>query len=150
MPNISPGIVEEHERLIRALFNPDHLEDGKVIPRAIPIKDLQQGGFSVQRKEFTTPDLVYKIIEKYLARPYDGQQRKFQGVAPFEARDVRKITEGEKQLFLVIDTALDCNHGHASIYLSDITVSEGRARELRNKLLDLLQNRTSVAEAFNN
>ena len=149
-PDISPGVVEDHERLLRALFNPDHVKDGEVLVTAISLTDLSSRGFSVHRTEFVSPPLVQSLIDKFLSRLPDGQQRKFEGVARLETRDVREIKENGKQLFVAIDTAMQCNRGHASIYLSDTSLSEGRARELRKLLLPLLQERTSVAEAFNN
>ena len=149
-PGISPGIVENHERLLRALFNPDHVKDGKVLVTAISLKDLRHRGFSVHRMAYVSPHFVQGLIDKFLSRPAaGGQQREFEGVAPLETRAVREISEDGKQVFVVIDTAKCCNVGHSSIYLSDAPSSEGRARKLRALLLPLLQERMSLDEAFN-
>lgn len=40
-PDFSPGIVQDNERLLRTLFNPAHVQHGKVLPRAIPVQDLR-------------------------------------------------------------------------------------------------------------
>ena len=147
-PDISPGLVQDDETLIRALFDPDHVKNGKIIPAAIPIKDLLQRGFSVQRRNFTTQELLEKLIDKYLSRESDGKKRKFEGVAPLKTRDIRVITEDEKKLFVVIDKALECNPGHASIYLAENKVADSKAREYRQKLMPFLNHRTSVSEAL--
>ena len=139
-----------HERVLRALFNPDHVKDGKVLAAAISLTDLCCKGFSVQRMAYVSPELVQNLIDQFLSRLRDRQPRKFEGVARLETRIVRDIFEDDKQVFVVIDTAQHCNVGHASIYLSDTSLSQGHARKLRERLLPLLQERTSVGEAFNN
>ena len=50
--------------------------------------------------------------------------------------------------FVVIDTALPCNSGHASIYAADFLSKQSRARKLRELLLPLLQERKPVEEVF--
>ena len=148
-PDISPGVVGGHEQLLRALFNPDHVKDGKVLVTAISLTDLRSRGFSVHRLAHVSQELVQSLIDNFLSRLAEGQKRKFEGVARLEAHTVREISEDGKQVFVIIDTAKLCNVGHASIYLSNAPSSEGRARKLRDRLLPLLQERTSVDEAFN-
>ena len=147
-PDISPGLVQDDETLIRALFDPDHIKDGEVVPAAIPIKDLLQRGFSVQRRNFTTQELLEKLIDKYLSKPSGGTKRKFEGVAPLETREIRALTDDEKRLFVVIDKALECNPGHASIYLAETKVADSIARQHREKLMPFLNHRTSISEAL--
>ena len=142
--------MEDHERLLRALFNPDHVKDGHVLVTAISLADLRCRGFSVHRMAYVPQKLVQNLIDKFLSRLRDRQHLKFEGVARLETRTVRGIFENGKQAFVVIDTAEHCNVGHASIYLSEAPSSEGHARKLRTLLLPLLQERTSVDEAFNN
>ena len=149
-PGISPGVVKDDERLLRALFNPDHVMDGKVLVTAISLTDLRYRGFSVHRMAHVSPDLMQSLIDQFVSRQAAGkQQRESEGVALLETRAVREISEDERQLFVVIDTAKCCNVGHASIYLSDAPSSEGRARKLRASLLALLQERMPLNEAFN-
>ena len=66
-----------------------------------------------------------------------------------EVRAVRAIFADGKQAFVVIDTAEDFNVAHASVYLSDVGLSQSRAREMRKLLLPLLQERASMDEALN-
>ncbi len=147
-PDVSPGIVLDDERLLRSMFNPDHIKDGVLQVAAIPLRDLQVYGFSVNRLSHVTPDFVEDGINRLLARKPGGEPRYLEGVARFSARVVRSIQADGHQVFVVIDTAIRCNAGHASIYLSDISMPPSRARRMREKLLPLLQRRTSVAEAF--
>ena len=147
-PDISPGLVQDDERVIRALFNPDHIKEGQIVSSAIPIRDLLKRGFSVQRRNFTTQEILEKIIDRYLSRESGTSKRKFEGVAPLETREVRGLIEDDKRVFVVIDTALECNPGHASIYLSDTTVPDSKAREYRKLLMPFLNYRTSIAEAL--
>ena len=149
MPDISLGVVKNDEELLRALLNPDHVVDGEVLERAIPLKDLRERGFSIHRIAHVSPELVCRFIDKALSRTLQGTHRKFEGVARFKALAVRRIVVKDVQVFVIIDTALACNAGHASIYVADPTLSEGRTRQLRELLLPLLQERMSVLEAFN-
>ena len=57
-PDISPGIVEDDESILRSVFNPDHVKDGQVQPSAISLKDLQERGFSVNRTKYVTQEFV--------------------------------------------------------------------------------------------
>ena len=146
-PDISPGVVEDDEPLLRSVFNPDHVKDGQVQTSAISLKDLQERGFSVNRLRYVTQEFVEESIDRTLARTFQGIGRESEGVACFEARAVRDIRDGT-QVFVVIDTALQDNRGHASIYLANPDVQPSQARRMREKLLPLLHGRVSVAEAF--
>ena len=99
---------------------------------------------------YVSRESVQNLIDQFLSRLRDRQQRKFDGVARLETRIVRGIFDDGKQVFVVIDTAECRNVGHASIYLSETSTSQGHARKLRALLLALLQERTCVGEAFNN
>ena len=148
VPGISPGLVADEETLLREILNPDHVVDGKVQSSAIPLTDLRERGFSVHRLEYVTQKFVEQAINERLARPFQGQTRVTEGVARFTARAVREIKNDGNQAFVVVDTSAKSNRGHASIYLSDIGAKDSLARRLRNRLLPLLENRMSVAEAF--
>lgn len=41
-PDISPGPVENEEMLLRELYSPQHVKNGKLIKRAIPIQELKE------------------------------------------------------------------------------------------------------------
>ena len=147
-PDLSPGVVRDDERLIRSLLNPDHIKDGALQVAAIPLRDLQARGFSVNRWSHVTPEFVNEGISRLLARKPGGEPRYFEGVARFSAQTVRSIQVDGRQVFVVIDTAFPDNVGHASIYLFDVSIPQSQARRMREQLLPLLQWRMSVTEAF--
>ena len=147
-PDVSPGVILNDEQLLRSLFNPDHIKDGVLQVAAIPLRDLQVRGFSVNRLSHVTPEFVDAGINRLLARRPGGEPRYSEGVARFSAGTVRGIQVEGRQVFVVIDTALPDNVGHASIYLSDVSMPQSQARRMRERLLPLLQRRMSVAEAF--
>ncbi len=147
-PDISPGVVQGDETLVRALINPDHIQDGKLLVRAIPLTDLRQRGFSVHRLAHVTEEIVQHSIDRILARSFQGQRRESEGVSVFRANEVRGLEVDDRQAFVVIDTALQCNHGHASIYLANAPSTEGYARKLRDLLLPFLQQRIPLSGAF--
>ena len=147
-PDFSPGVVQDDESLIRALINPDHIENGEILPRAISLNDLRQQGFSVHRLAHVTEEIVQRSIDKILSRGFQGQRRETEGVSVFEAQEVRGLQVDDQQAFVVIDTALQCNRGHASIYLANAPSTEGYARKLRDLLLPFLQHRIPLREAF--
>lgn len=147
-PDISPGVVEDAEPLLRSLFNPDHIRDGQIQPSAIPLKDLQERGFSVNRLRFVTQEFVEDSISRILARTFQGSARESEGVAYFRASAVRDVRDNDTRVFVVIDTALPENHGHASIYLADLKLKPSQARRMREKLMPILRDRVSVSQAF--
>ena len=98
--------------------------------------------------DYVSQHFVERALNQRLSRPFQGVSRISEGVALFAAQAVREIRDNGKQVFVVIDTATVSNKGHASIYLSDVRVNESRARGIRSRLLPLLENRLSVAEAF--
>ena len=147
-PGISPGPVADEENLLREILNPDHLVDGMLKPAEIALTDLKKRGFSVHRMEYVTRKFVEDAINQRLAKPFQGQPRLSEGVAYLGTQAVREIRDDGNQAFVVIDTAMLTNPGHASIYLSEVGMKDSLARGMRNKLLPLLENRMSVAEAF--
>ena len=147
-PGISPGAVADGETLLREMLNPDHVVNGEVQPSAISLTDLRERGFSVHRLGYVTRKFVEDSIEVKLARPFQGRKRESEGISRFTARSVREIRGKDLQVFVVIDTAMMSNRGHASIYLSNTEMKDSLARSMRSKLMPLLENRISVAEAF--
>ena len=85
-PDFSPGIVKDEEWLLRALFNPEHVQDKQVLDRAIPVQDLRQRGFSVHRMAHVTPDFVQRSIDQTLSRLREGDPWTDEGVAVFLGR----------------------------------------------------------------
>ena len=115
------------------------------------VKDLicKERGFSVQRMGHTSPHTVTTMIEEKTSEPKgDGSSWKEMGVAVFRAESVRSIQDEGEQVFRVVDTALEDNRGHASIYVSFPEKGPGYARKVRKFLLPFLQRRVSVDQAF--
>jgi len=149
-PDISPGIVADDEYLLRELFNPQHIDDGgQVLVTAISLKDLRHRGFSVNRIRYVSRDFIKSSVGERLSRPRHGRPWRDEGVAKFATRQIRQIQTQGEQAFVVIDTALPENPGHASIYVTKPQMGEAYARELRKLLLPLLQDRMSIEQAFN-
>ena len=147
-PNLYPGVVRDDEQLLRSLFNPDHIRGDMLQVAAIPLRDLQVRGFSVNRLSHVTQEFIEDGINRMLARQPGGAPRYSEGVARFEAGTVRSIQADGRQVFVVIDTASLDNIGHASIYLADPAMPPSHARKMREQLLPLLQRRMSAAGAF--
>lgn len=147
-PDFSPGIVKDDERLLRALFNPEHVQDGQVLDRAIPVQDLRRRGFSVHRMAHVSPEFVQRSIDELLARPRRAGPWADEGVAVLLTSGIRTLQLEGARAFVVIDTAHAGNPGHASIYVAKPEKGESYTRELRGLLLPFLQERKSVAEAY--
>lgn len=149
MPEISPGVVADEELLLRELFSPQHInDDGQASAATISLKDLRYRGFSVNRISYVSQDFIRLSVSERLARPRRERPWRDEGVAKFQARQIRKIRVEGNQAFVVIDTALVENPGHASIYVTRPEKGEAYARELRKLLLPFLQNRMSIEQAF--
>ena len=147
-PGLSPGVVEDDEVLLREMFNPEHVVAGEVIERAVAVDDLRSRGFSVHRMKFVAQESIKASMQERVARPRAGDAWRDEGVAKLVARPVRELRADGRQAFVVIDTAEESNHGHASIFAADPLVGRAYARKLRALLLPLLQQRMSVDEAF--
>ncbi len=149
-PNLSPGIVEDNEVVLRELFNPHHIKDGKIQKRAITINDLLKEGFSVHRKKYISLESLRISIEQRLAIPRKNSTWNCEGVVEILVSDIRNFKDEEKQLFVVIDTANVENPSHASIYIADPTIKESQARRLRDKLIPYFQNIKTIDDIFDN
>ena len=147
-PDFSPGAVKDGERLLRALFNPEHVKQGQLQDLAIPVRDLRERGFSVDRAGYVTRALVQSKIDDMLSRPRRGEPWVGAGIAVLVTAEVRSLLANGQQAFVVIDTATSDNPGHASIYAAQPGKTESQVRELRELLLPLLGNRVSLEEAF--
>ena|SRR5215813_2247210 len=137
-PSISPGIVESLEILLRLGFHPEHMEDGKIGPRAVSLSDLRQKGFSVDREAYVKRQVLQDRAHNQMAnRPDD---RKEPLISSFSCSDVRVLIGGDsRRAFIVLDDALPENTAHASIY-SAFSRTDSQLRQIRALLLTLLQN----------
>ena len=136
--------------MLREMFNPQHVKDGEVVVTAVSLTELRSTGFSVHRKEYVSLEFVRKALEWRLLKPRKGTPWKNEGVAEILTGDVRRIRRDEESLFVIIDTAVSENPGHASIYAAIPELRDPEARKLRLLLLPLLQNRKLVEQVFGN
>ena len=147
-PEYSPGVVLDPEILLREMFNPQHIIEGNVVVTAVSLTELRSAGFSVHRKEYVSLKFVRDSMEKRLLRPRKGEPWQDEGVAEMLSGDVRSLRTDGERAFVVIDTALSDNRGHASIYAANPKLGDAHARKLRSLLIPLLQNRKPVEQAF--
>lgn len=147
-PNISPGVVEDDEYLVREMIDPQHVRDGKILPRAITVTDLLCRGFSVHRMKYVLRCFIRSAIDERIGRARPGPPWTDAGVAVMKAGKVRGIRDGDEQAFKVIDTALPENSGHASIFAASPEKGKAHARKLRSLLTPRLQNRMSLDQAY--
>lgn len=147
-PEVSPGVIDDAEQLLREMFNPQHVKNGEVVVTAISLEELRSRGFSVHRMEYVTAEYVKESINERLSRPRTGSNWQDEGVARLQASVVRALRVDDQQAFVVIDTAKEDSRGHASIYAAAPEKGQAHARELRALLLPLLQERMSLNQAF--
>lgn len=147
-PAHSPGPVQDQETLLRIIIEPDHINEGRIQPSAVQLRDLTQRGLSVHRREYTTEQEVRTAAQTLADRTTAAGRRRLEGLASFTAGAVRDIRNLERQAFVVIDTALPDNMAHASIYLASPQVSQSLAREMREQLLRLMDHRLTLEQAF--
>ena len=138
----SPGVIENSEELVRALYQPIHIEDGVILPAAF--SDLNKNGLSTNR-------LAYMSIEEAisLAQRRVASHNKSKGFAPggngyrdalayciFQVSDLRKILSAcGLRAYGVFDTAMEDDLSHADVIglLSD----KGLARSARHAVFQL-------------
>ena len=143
------GPVRDTEFLLRELFNPQHIRDGKVQEAAINVSELMDSGNSLHRMQCNDADFVKASIAKRLTKTRKDGPWTDEGVAKFKAQDVReKRTEDDRQAFEVFATPTTDNPGHASLKVADPSWKKSYVRSLRELLLPLLQNRMSVDKAY--
>ena len=147
-PGISPGVVEDGECLVREMIDPQHVKDGQILARAIPVADLRCRGFSVHRMKYVLRCFIRSAIDERIGRTKRDPPWTDAGVAVMKAGDIRGIRDGGKQAFKVIDTALPENPGHASIFAASPEKGNAHARKLRSLLTSLLQNRMPLEQAY--
>ncbi len=133
------------------MFDPEHVKDGEILARAIPVKELLERGFSLHRMAHVTRRFVEDAVRERLARPRQTPWGEA-GVAVLHAKEVRskRLDDGtdQGQAFVLIDTAVAENPGHASLFAAEPHRGPAHARKLRELLLPLLHRRTSIKEAY--
>lgn len=151
--NISPGIVQDGEFLLREMYQPYHLEEnGKIKKEAIHLTELRGTGVSVHRERYTSIAEVSRAIERRLDRRKRENKDpwKSAGVSVVEAGRIRKMrTPADKKAFVVTDTAERANRSHASIHCACPEILTSELRALRDMLLPILEESLmSVESAF--
>ena len=156
-PGISPGVVCDHEYLLRELYYPEHTGDDSDIElkeRAITVTQLMKTGFSVHRKRHVGAECVEKRIEDRLAIRRKDKPWRSLGIAKLQAKEIRTLRlddNADEQVLVVVDTATVNEPWHASIFAKHASPTRSHCRELRARLLPLLnRNRMSVEKAYGN
>ena len=132
---------------MREMFDPEHVKDGKILERAIPVTDLRQNGFSLHRMAHVSQQFVELAVQERLMRPRKTPWRD-EGVAVLHAKEVRGLRLEADQALVIIDTARVEHRGHASLFVADPDRGPAHARKLRALLLHLLHRRTSIEAAY--
>ena len=148
-PELSPGVVRDSEYLLREMFDPEHVKDGEILVRAIPVRDLRQSGFSLHRMAYVSRQFVEDAVRERLTRPRQTSWRDA-GVAVLHSKEIRskRLDVDQAQAFVIIDTATAKNRGHASLLAAEPDLGPAHARKLRALLIPLLHRRTSIKEAY--
>ena len=148
VPGLSPGVVADHEWLLRSIFYSDDIVDGVVQNTAISLDDLRERGYSVNRQHYVSRGVIESGIAKYLQKPFNGIPREYLGIACFKTSTVRDIVSNDSQAFVVIDAAEPDNPGHAAIYAANPSIPDSKARQLRSLLFPLLCSPVSLEQAL--
>ena len=144
-PWYSPGPVHSDEKIIRTVYDPEHLElDGKLKAAAVSLDDIQSKGWSVDREKFTSLRRVKRLQSKWQKQ---NPNRAFRVVSVGVGK-IRQVgsANGESE-FVVTDTALRWRPSHATVLLST-PQKPSQARKFRNDLIAALPPHTDTADAF--
>ena len=148
-PVHSPGVVRDDEFLLRLMFNPQHVENGKLTPAAVTASDLHTKGFSVYRLGYVSIEFIVAKEENTLRKERkDNVTWTTEGVAKLSASSVRNIKFDEEQAFVIIDTAKENEEGHAEILVARPEKGISHVKEMRKLLRPLLEERMPIEKAF--
>lgn len=142
----SPGPVIPGERVSRTITSNDiDAETGEVSPRAFPVRDLMERGFSLDRlAHIDQPRLAERA--KALAEQAPG--RTLKGVMVANVNSIRAFRDSaDRQALCVLDAGQADNAAHA-IAIRSGTQSKGEIRGMRDALLKLFAPLVSVADAY--
>lgn len=133
---ISPGPISNEEEVARQIFCPLHWDEevGKLKPNFFD--DASNKGLSSDRLSHAT---VAEIVERGLKRQGEkdtaDKPYKYRGLASLSVSAVRNITEGDKRLLGVFDTAQTDNASHCDICV--IAAGKQASRSARAKLYEI-------------
>lgn len=129
----SPGVVEDHETLVRFAFNPMHLRaDGSA--KSSLFSQVFTNGCSVQRDDLARDDELKSFVANYLAH---NPKQNWRGLFRARCSDVRRIensTYPGRRAACVYDTATPENPAHAEICATRFALSEADPAEVRAEL----------------
>jgi len=140
--------VDDSEPLLRLLWAEYDVHDGKILPEAIPTRDLRgpNRGFSVDREQLARREIMEALIEDQRQRakkPEDRQTPFLSRIA--SAKDVRELTDSNGDRPFVVDPSptkaterLPANPAHAEIKSAKNCSSKSRQIERRRLLLKVL------------
>jgi hypothetical protein len=130
------GVVEDDENLIRILYEPEHIRDGVLLEAAIPLEDLKERGFSLDREAHVKSKIVEDRIKTQKAKNPGNRQRDTKSV--FRCINIRNIIDCNGiRLCIVLDSPSKSNPAHASLY--GIKCSGSELRKIRGLLIPALQ-----------
>lgn len=130
----SPGVVRNDEDVVRLLFAPDHVDQGRILESAFPRQDFLDRGFSVQRRGLATRESAERVRDGYLAR---NPIRQLHGPAVVSCATLRSIEdENGEQALCVTDDAREDDESHALIHCSK-GCSKSKFAKLRRLLTEI-------------
>ena len=145
---LSPGIVENEEQIVRIIYDPFHIDKGTGELLATAFDDLlsKDGkpaiGLSINRLKYITLDEVSKKAKTMAAEiSLIRTARSYYGYTTLEVSKLRETVNGDK-LFVVLDTAKedDISHGdvHCVVNRNILQLNTKPFKMLvRNRLLEL-------------
>jgi hypothetical protein len=146
----SPCPVKSEEDLLRLGYHPEHIDQGKIVYTAISSQDLTDRGYSVDRKDYHSKELIENRAKNQMEKCPDKRQNAF--ISTFKCSSVRDIVyskDNESQRgFIVLDTADSENQAHASIY--GTTKNKSILIKIRVELAELLNDNLVTLDDFIN
>lgn len=144
----SPCPVKLEEDLLRLGYHPEHINEGNIVYTAISSQDLTDRGFSVERKEYHSKELVKNKAKTQMERRSEIRQNAF--ISTVKCSSVRNIFYTKDNQthrgFIVLDTADEENNAHASIYAT--TKTKSMLIKIRIELAELLNENLVSLEQF--
>lgn len=138
--------LEDAHALLRLNFAPQHIADGKVLPSAINLQDLETRGFSLDAEPLVqVATLVERAASQSASKP---EERKSPFLSRFQYIEVREIELNDAKAFDIFhspvaeDAANDvrANFAHVSLLCTKAAVGKSQYRKARLLLLPYLQN----------